>query len=149
MAAGVLALGMACAVAAWLLPDAPGYAKIGPGLFPAIVAAGLVVTGALLLKEALVSGFRALPEEPRGVFDRRAFLWVSGGLAGHTALIAGLGFVLAATMLFCCVARAFGSARPRRDAILGLALNSVVYAIFTQALTLSLPWGAWLPHWAP
>jgi hypothetical protein len=33
-----------------------------------------------------------------------------------------------------------------RDIGLGLAISIVVYVLFTQALTLSLPWGAWLPE---
>jgi putative tricarboxylic transport membrane protein len=145
LAACVLALGLAFAAGAWLLPEAPGYARIGPRHFPALVAAGLVITGALLLIEALVSGYRHLPAEARGRYDWPAFLWVAGGLVAHMALIAGIGFVLAATLLFVCVARGFGSRRLLRDLLIGLALTAVVYLLFTRLLTLSLPWGAWLP----
>ncbi len=145
LSACVLALGIAFAAGAWLLPDAPGYARIGPRHFPALVAAGLVITGVLLLVEALSTGYRHLPEEARGRYNWPAFLWVAGGLVAHMVLIAGLGFVLAATLLFVCVARGFGSRRLLRDPLIGLALNAVVYLLFTRVLTLSLPWGAWLP----
>ncbi len=145
LAACVLALGVAYAAGAWLLPEAPGYARIGPRHFPALVAAGLVITGTLLLIEALVTGYRHLPGEARGRYDWPAFLWVAGGLVAHMALIAGIGFVLAAALLFVCVARGFGSRRLLRDVLIGLLLNAVVYVLFTRLLTLSLPWGAWLP----
>ena len=49
VSAGVLALGIAFAAGTWLLPDAPGYAKVGPRLFPGLISAGLIVVGALLL----------------------------------------------------------------------------------------------------
>lgn len=146
VSAVVLALGIAYAIGTWRLPDAPGYAQVGPRLFPALISGGLIVVGALLLKQALTSGFPALPDEPRANFDWPAFLWVSGGVIAHMILIAGIGFILASTLLFVCVARAFGSPRPLRDLGLGLVLNSIVYVIFTQALTLSLLWGAWLPQ---
>jgi len=146
VAAGVLALGVAFAVGTWLLPDAPSYARVGTRLFPGLISSGLVIVGALLLREALTSGFRAFPEQHRDPFDWRAFAWISSGVLLHLLLIAGLGFILCSSFLFVAVARGFGSTKPLRDIGLGLAISSVVYALFTQALTLSLPWGAWLPQ---
>ena len=145
VSAALLALGVAFAIGTWRLPDAPGYAQVGPKLFPCLVAAGLIVIGALLLKEALGTGFRALPEEARGGFSWSAFGWISAGLLSHLVLIAGIGFILASSLLFAAVARAFGSPRAGRDFAIGIVLNAAIYAIFTQALTLSLPWGTWLP----
>lgn len=141
----VVALGAALAIAAYLLPDAPGYAQIGPRLFPGLVAAGLLLIGGLLLKEALTGGFRHTPDDPRAAFDWRAFGWISAALVAQMLLIAGLGFVLASTLLFAATARAFGSERPWRDLAIGLLLGAAVYFIFTRALTLNLPWGHWLP----
>jgi putative tricarboxylic transport membrane protein len=145
VSAAVLLIGVALAVGAWLLPEAPGYAKVSSRLFPGLIAAGLIVLGLLLLKEAWQGGFRNLPEEGRAPFDARAFGWISAGLIAHMALIAGIGFVLAAALLYTCAARGFGSARPWRDVGTGLAVGVVVYVIFTYGLTLNLPWGAWLP----
>jgi len=146
VAAGVLALGLAFAVGTWLLPDAPSYARVGTRLFPGLISSGLIIVGALLLREALSGGFRAFPEERRDPFDWGAFAWISSGLVLHLLLIAGLGFILCSTFLFVVVARGFGSAKLRRDFALGLAISIVVYVLFTQVLTLSLPWGAWLPE---
>lgn len=149
MAAGLLTLGIAFAIGSWRIPPAPGYSQIGPAVFPALISAGLIVIGALLLKQALTSGFASVPaqrgDEQRTAFHPRAFLWVSAGVIAHMLLIAGIGFILSSSLLFACVARAFGSTRQLRDLAIGLVLNGIVYAVFTRALTLNLPRGAWLP----
>jgi len=59
------------------------------------------------------------------------------------ALIRDAGFVVAATALFFCVARGFGSAHPARDAATGFALGLAVYLFFVKFLNVSLPAG-WL-----
>ena len=141
----VLGLGVALAIGTWLLPDAAGYAQVGPRLFPGLFAAGLVVVGALLAKEAWQGGFRHPPDDVREPFNWPAFAWISGGLVAHMVLIAGIGFVLASTLLFAAAARGFGSRRPLRDALIAFAVSLVVYLVFTRGLTLQLPWGRWIP----
>ena len=42
---GVLALGIAAAIVAWRLPQAGGYARIGPNFVPKLVAGGLILLG--------------------------------------------------------------------------------------------------------
>ena len=145
VAAAILALGIVFGIATWLFPDAPGYAQIGPRHFPALVSLGLIAVGALLLKEALGSGFRNFSEDPRETFNWPAFCWISAGLMAQLVLIASIGFILATALLFAAVAHGFGSPRPVRDFALGLAITSVVYVLFTRVLTLHLPWGAWIP----
>jgi putative tricarboxylic transport membrane protein len=142
----LLALGAALGVGTYLLPEAAGYAQVGPRLFPGLVAAGLVLVGALLAKDAFTSGFRHPPDDPRGAFDGRAFAWISSGLILHMLLISGIGFVLASTLLFAATARGFGSRRIGRDLAIGVLAATVIYLIFTRGLTLQLPWGAWLPE---
>lgn len=141
----VLATGVAIGVATWLLPEAPGYARVSARLFPALIAAGLVILGVLLLAQASRRGFVNLPEEGRGRFNARAFTWISAGLIAQMALVAGIGFILAATLLYTCAARGFGSPRPVRDAVVGFVLGAVVFVVFNYGLTLSLPWGTWIP----
>jgi putative tricarboxylic transport membrane protein len=145
VSAAVLVLGAAFAAGTWLLPDSPGYAKVSARLFPGLIASGLLITGALLLLEALRGGFRNLEQEVRERLAWRAFGWVSAGIVAHMALVGGIGFILASALLYTATARAFGSARPLRDAIVGILLAALVYVLFTRALTLTLPWGAWLP----
>jgi len=145
---GVLALGVFAAVVAFNLPEAGGYARIGPNFMPKVVAGGLVVMGLWLLAEVATGGWRdAVDDDPaaRGdhAFYLPAFAWVSAGLAAQMALIRDAGFVVAAAALFCGVARGFGSTRPLRDAAIGFLLGLAVYLFFVRVLSVSLP-GGWL-----
>ena len=145
---GVLALGAFAAVVAFRLPEAGGYARIGPNFMPKGVAGGLIAMGLWLLAEVATGGWRdAVDEDPaaRGEhgFHLPAFAWVSAGLFAQMALIRHGGFVVAAMALFCCVSRGFGSARPARDAALGFVLGLAVYLFFVKFLNVSLPAG-WL-----
>lgn len=145
---GVLALGVGAAVVAFGLPEAGGYARVGPNFMPKVVAGGLVVLGLWLLAELLTGGWRdRVPDDPaeRGehAFHAGAFLWVSAGLAAQMALIRHAGFPLAAAALYACVARGFGSRRPLRDAALGLVLGLAVFLFFVRFLNVGLPAG-WL-----
>jgi putative tricarboxylic transport membrane protein len=145
---GVLALGVFAAIVAFRLPEAGGYARIGPNFMPKVVAGGLVLMGLWLLAEVATGGWRdAVDDDPaaRGehAFHWPAFAWVSAGLAAQMALIRHGGFVIAAAALFGCVARGFGSTRTARDAALGFVLGLAVYLFFVRFLNVSLPAG-WL-----
>jgi putative tricarboxylic transport membrane protein len=146
LSAGVLGLGVFAAVVTARLPGEGGYAGIGPNFIPAVVSAGLLVTGAWLLWEALSGGWRSRGEPEAGAehaFQAGAFGWITAGLLAHMALIGWAGFVLAGTVLFPCVARAFGSRRVARDAALGFALSLAVFLFFVKFLNVNLPAG-WL-----
>lgn len=148
LSAGVLALGAFALFTALRLPSAGGYSGIGPNAIPIAVAGSLAALGVWLLIEALAGGWRArVPDDPheRGehAFNAPAFIWVSAGLAAQMALIHSAGFVLAAALLFVCVARGFGSARPVRDTALGLVLGLLVFLFFVKFLNVGLPAG-WL-----
>ena len=143
---GVLALGLFATFVALGLPEAGGYARIGPNFMPKVVAGGLVVLSLWLLAEVLTGGWRErVPEDPaeRGehAFHRGAFAWVSAGLFAQMALIHSAGFVLAAAALFGCVARGFGSARPVRDLSVGVLLGLAVFLFFVKFLNVNLPAG--------
>ena len=112
---GVLALGIFATIVAFRLPEAGGYARIGPNFMPKVISAGLIVLGLWLLGEVFTGGWRnSTPDDPaeRGehAFIPSAFLWVTAGLFAQMALIQHAGFVLAGMVLFACVARGFGSA---------------------------------------
>jgi len=145
---GVLALGIFATVVAFRLPEAGGYARIGPNFTPKIVSAALVGLGLWLLAESFTGGWRErVPDDPaeRGehAFHRGAFAWVTGGLFAQMALIQHAGFVLAAMVLYGCVARGFGSARLARDLGVGLVLGLSVFLFFVKFLNVNLPAG-WL-----
>lgn len=57
----------------------------------------------------------------------------------HMAVIGSIGFVAAGTLLLVLVARGFGSRRPARDALVGLALTVPLWLVFTRLLGLALP----------
>jgi putative tricarboxylic transport membrane protein len=145
---GVIALGIAAAAVALSLPNAGGYSRVGPNVIPLVVSFGLILLGGALLYECLTGGWRArTPDDPaeRGehAFLPGAFGWVSAGLFAQMALIHNAGFVLAAAVLFACVARGFGSRRWLRDGAIGLALGLAVFLFFVRFLNVNLPAG-WL-----
>jgi len=145
---GVLALGLAAIAIAFSLPDTGGYARVGPNFMPKVVAGGLVLLGIWLLAEVFTGGWRdAVPDDAaaRGEhpFLRSAFAWVSAGLFLQMALVHTAGFVLAATALYACVSRGFGSTRVARDLGIGVVLGLAVFLFFVKFLNVSLPAG-WL-----
>ena len=144
----VLALGVAVVIGTTTLSSAGGYARVGPNVAPAAIAAGLILLGFLLLYQAIRGGWpNAVPDDPaaRGEhpFHLAAFLWVSAGLIAQLLLIHRAGFVLAQAALFACVARGFGSARPARDLGIGIALGLAIFFFFVKFLNVNLPAG-WL-----
>ena len=145
---GTLGLGLFALVNALSLPSAGGYSGVGPNAIPIAVAGGLAALGVWLLVEAMAGGWRErISDDPhdRGehAFQITAFAWVSAGLFAQMALMHTAGFVLATAVLFACVARGFGSFRPVRDAMIGLALGLVVFLFFVKFLNVGLPAG-WL-----
>lgn len=145
---GVLALGAFATFVAFKLPEAGGYARIGPNFMPKVVSAGLIVLGVWLLAEVFTGGWRErVPDDPaeRGehAFHLGAFAWVSAGLFAQMALIQYAGFTVAAMVLYALVARGFGSDRWARDLAIGLVLGVAVYLFFVRFLNVNLPAG-WL-----
>ena len=145
---GVLLLGIGATIVAWRLPETSGYARIGPNVVPKIVSAGVILLGVWLLAQVFTGGYRArVPDDPaeRGehAFLWSAFAWVSAGLIAQMALIHTAGFVIAAAVLFTCVARGFGSTRWLRNPAIGLILGLLVFLFFVRFLNVNLPAG-WL-----
>jgi putative tricarboxylic transport membrane protein len=142
LAAFVLGLGLFVAVETALLRTGPGYAAIGPKLFPWLVAAGLLLVGAALLYEARAGAVA----HPAGFdLDLVPPLMVSAGLVLQILLMRPAGFVLATTVLFVAVARALGSRRLVLDFVVGFVLCLAAYVAFTWGLGLILPAGVLAP----
>ncbi|KUG53298.1 Tricarboxylate transport protein TctB [Serinicoccus chungangensis] len=118
----------------------------GPRFFPLI----LIVLG-YLLSALLVLHYLRHPEPVdtgdqdggrwRTFTDWRAVAWCVGGFLVFALTIELLGWILAAAVLFWCVARGIGSTRPLFDASLALFVSSLVYLGFAQGLGLNLPAG--------
>lgn len=128
---GVLAL---AAMVAWqtsIIPENAIYAKVGPKVFPWISALMLAIMGAALTVEGLRGGWE---HEHSGETDWRSLGWLGLGLFLNVVLISNVGFIIAGTLLFVCTARAFGSDKPLRDAIIGFILGAVSYVGFDRVL---------------
>lgn len=149
VALGVLGLGVYFAYGTFGISVAQTYSRIGPRFFPLLVAAGLLVCGALLLLGAL-RGRAAPPEagedvDTRAPPDYRAVAVIVGALVLYALLLETAGFVLASAALFWGVALAFGSRAWLRDPLIGLVLAFAVFGAFTRLLGLRLPAGVLAP----
>jgi putative tricarboxylic transport membrane protein len=138
LAGFVLVLGVFIAVETAMLRTGPGYAAIGPKLFPWLVAVGLLLVGGALLYEARAGAVA----HPAGFeLDLPPALTVSAGLVLQMVLMRPAGFVIASAVLFVAVTYAFGSRRLALNAAVGLILCTATYFAFTRGLGLVLPAG--------
>lgn len=128
---GVIAL---AGIVAWqtaIIPENAIYAKVGPKVFPWISALMLAVMGAALTFEGLRGGWE---HEHAAETDWRSLGWLGLGLLLNVVLISNVGFIIAGTILFVCTARAFGSDKLVRDAIIGFVLGVVAFVGFDRVL---------------
>jgi len=116
----------------------PTSAVVGPALFPYLIAAGLVIVGISLLREAFTGH---IAHESGFELDWIAVALVSAGLLIQIFLLETLGWIPATALLFIAVARAFGSRRLLTDAVLGVALTAASFVVFNYGLGLNLPGG--------
>jgi putative tricarboxylic transport membrane protein len=116
---------------------------VGPGLFPAVIGAGLVVLGALLLL-AIARGERFEPQEAEDAdatrAPSRAAFWttLAAGLL-PVLVLRPLGLPVAAALTFGLTARAFGSRRLLLDLGVGFLLGVACWLLFSRLLGLPLP----------
>ncbi|MEY4414467.1 MAG: hypothetical protein RIQ53_1760 [Pseudomonadota bacterium] len=121
------------------IPAGPAYAAVGPRVFPGLIAGGLCAVG-LLIGARAWRGERPAADDERP-HDWRAVGWIAAALAAQILLLDWLGWLPCAALVFTGVARAFGSRRWRRDALIGLALGAGTLALFNVGLGLELPLG--------
>ncbi len=140
---GVLVLGILMSLGTMQLPEATGYAKVGPRLMPAIVSGALVLLGLVLLKEAWFGGFKGVDEDETAANPTawKAFAWISGAMIVNGLLMVPAGFIIAGTTMFVMAARGFNSKRWLFNALTGAIIAAVTYAFFNYGLGLNLPRG--------
>ncbi len=149
MALGVAALGVCLAVGSTGISLGTGYDRIGPRLFPYVVAMGLVLLGSWLAVAAIRGNRAAHVAEENDEPDLRMnwqMNWQALGYLGlalllNLVLLERAGFVISSSVLFWLVARAFHSRSPWRDAAVAVLLSMLVYFAFTRGLGLILPLG--------
>ncbi|WP_309133252.1 tripartite tricarboxylate transporter TctB family protein [Brevibacterium sp.] len=73
--------------------------------------------------------------------DFVSLAWGAGGFAAFALILEFAGWIIAAALLFWCVARSMGSAKPLFDLTLALTFSSLVYIAFAVLLGLNLPSG--------
>jgi putative tricarboxylic transport membrane protein len=117
-----------------------GYDRIGPRSFPYLVGAGLIFIGTSLGART----FRTRPLRHRAEkppVRRAPVIWILSTLILYVALLEFAGFVVGSSIQFFLVARAFGSRRLFRDAVVAVVFSSVVFLVFSYGLGLALPAG--------
>ena len=143
--AGLAALG---GVVLWHIqgyPAMPGQ-KFGPAWFPGVIAAGLIVCGALLAARSLrAHAVRSMPWFEIPVWTRRA-----RPLAGVISVIAGLlfyflaadalGFYPTALLILVVWMRVLGASW-RITLPVAVIATLVIHLSFYQLLRIPLPWG--------
>jgi putative tricarboxylic transport membrane protein len=141
LAALILLLGVSIVAGATQIDPGIGYDRIGPRFFPYAVGAGLALLG--IAVAASVRHARA----PSDLSDRplrltwTPLLYLSLAFAATLAMFERAGFVIAASVQFWLVARAFDNRRPVRDMLVAMLLAGVVYLAFSRGLGLTLPAG--------
>lgn len=141
MALGIVALAAIIAHQTSEIPASAIYAKVGPAIFPYVIAFGLGLLGLMLLFAALNGSWPEGGEDDNLQPDRKALVWLLSGLILNVALIDWIGFMLASTLLFVFTARAFGSRNWLRNGGIGLAVALFAWAAFEKLLGIQVSAG--------
>ncbi len=140
-AALVIALVMAAIAAVIIWQTAqmrvpPIQARVGPQVFPYVIAGGLI----LLAIGTAVSAWRGqFPAREKDNLGPMA--WIIGGLLAQMLLLGWAGFSLATGVLFAFTAKGFGRGPLWQTIPIGCVLAFVIWFIFARGLQLSLPTG--------
>jgi len=136
----VLLLGLLTAWQASVIPTSPIYAQVGPKAIPYLVAAGLVLLGALLTVSAARHGWSHGIEELEGAppTNWRSITLLLAALLANLALIVPFGFTVAATAQFALVAAAFGSRAHLRNLVIAFVVALAAYGLFVKLLGVNI-----------
>src|SRR4051812_2120607 len=128
-------------------PTIPGQ-KVGPALFPGLIAAGLAVCAVLLIAKGLSSRAQGLERARWMELDpwtrsRRhvaAFFAVIGVNVGYIMFVDKLGFIIT-SVVYLGVLFALFAVRLRSIVPLALIVTLVIHYAFYKLLRVPLPWG--------
>ena len=118
--------------------------RVGPALFPALIAIGLMIGGVILL----VRGWRTRTTVPWIRFEPwvrsprhvAGFISVIGSVVFYIAVVDWLGFFLTSLVILTVLFRVFGVALGRSIIIAAIA-TFVIHFAFYKLLRVPLPWG--------
>lgn len=130
----VVAVGALWLYGAAQLPIVATHARIGPGMFVAIVGGALVLLG-LALTVQIARGARFEPQDAEDAVagqapSRKALLTALLGAALPLYTMERFGFALSAALVFACTAHAFGARNPLFGLIIGAALGVAAWIGF-------------------
>lgn len=114
----------------------PVQQRVGPTVFPYMVATGLAFLSVGTLISALRNGFPARSKD-----DFAPIAWIVSGLVGQILLLSTAGFSIATGILFAFTAKGFGRGPLWQTIPIGIVFAFVVWFIFARGLQLSLPQG--------
>ena len=114
----------------------PVQAKVGPTVFPYIIAGGLLLLSVGTVLDAVRRKFPARDDD-----NYVPILWIIGGLVAQLLLLTTVGFSVATGILFAFTAKAFGRGPLWMTIPIGIVFAFVVWFIFAKGLQLSLPAG--------
>jgi putative tricarboxylic transport membrane protein len=128
-------------------PTIPGQ-KVGPALFPGLIAVCLAVCAALLIIKGIASrstgGERAhwfaLDDWTRSRRHVIAFIAVVGVNVAYIAVVDKVGFIITGTVYLTLLFVVFGT-RLRNALLLAVVVTLVIHYAFYKLLKVPLPWG--------
>lgn len=122
--------------------------RVGPALFPSLIAVGLVVGGVILI----LRGWReraTVPMARAGAWVRSRrhvvrFVAIMAAVAFYLVAVDRLGFVLTSLAILVSLFRVFGVPLARSVVIASIATLAIHFA-FYKLLRVPLPWGLLAP----
>jgi putative tricarboxylic transport membrane protein len=144
----LLALGATVFFAIQGFPKIPGQ-PVGPALFPGMIAAGLVITGALLV----LRGVRERSRQPWLVWDDwvrsprhiLALVVLLGSVVFYIAASGWLGFLPAAALILVALFLVL-RVPPGRAVPVAIIAALLIHFAFYKLLRVPLPWGLLTPY---
>lgn len=140
---GAALIALAIAILAHIqdYPLIPGQ-RYGPALFPGLIAAGFIATGALLVLRGARSGlplFSLAPwlRSPRPIAD---FLAICAALAFYIAAAETLGFIPIGVLILAALFLKF-HVRLVRAILIAVVATLAIHTLFYKLLRVPLPWG--------
>jgi putative tricarboxylic transport membrane protein len=122
-------------------PPMPGQ-KFGAALFPGLIAAGLLATGALLIARGVRQGSPLIALAPwtrsRSLLGN--FALVCGALVFYLLAADTLGFLPTGVLILLALFLKLG-VPAARAAVVAIVTTLVIHTVFYRTLKVPLPWG--------